>query len=688
MRYADVIVDISLTKLDKTFQYAIPQELEEQITVGTLVNVPFGKGGRMVGGFVLELSEEPKLDPARIKPIFEVQKKSITIEGQMITLAAWLREHYGSTMAQSLKTVIPIKKVVRKRTKQTPAEAVCGVEPASGAENVSAPADGRAPGGEVCKKPPDLTPEQRTAVEKILKAYEEGRREPWLLHGVTGSGKTEIYMRLMERMLSEGKETIVLIPEIALTFQTVSRFTERFGNEVLIMNSRLSAGEKYDQFEQAKNGECGIMVGPRSALFTPFQNLGLIIIDEEHENSFKSEQMPKYHARDVAIKRAELNNALVVLGSATPSVESYYRAKNGEYRYIRLDHRVQNRPLPECEIVDLRAELRSGNRSIFGRSLQEKIEDRLKKKEQVILFLNRRGMLSSLSCRSCGKVIKCPHCDVSLSLHSDRRLYCHYCGHVENAPETCPHCGSKYIGGFKAGTEKIEMAVKEMYPKARILRMDADTTKGKNGHEGILKKFAAGKADILIGTQMIVKGHDFPDVTLVGILAADLSLYVPDFRSAERTFQLLTQAAGRAGRADKPGEVIIQTYSPDHYAVLSAAAQDYERFYEEEIAVRSFASYPPLGRMTAVHMSAEDEELLERASLFLGKFARLAAGSRRVGVLGPTDELVAKIADQYRKVIYLKADDASALEEVRSRMEEYISINDGFNHVTIQYENL
>ena len=369
-------------------------------------------------------------------------------------------------------------------------------------------------------------------------------------------------MELISRVIGQGRQAIVLIPEIALTYQTVMRFYNRFGDRVSIMNSRLSAGERFDQFERAKKGEIDVMIGPRSALFTPFSNLGLIIIDEEHEAAYKSEQVPRYHARETAIQRAKMAQASVVLGSATPSIESYYKAKNGEYVLLRLQKRVQQKPLAECYTVDLREELKEGNRSILSRKLQELMEERLEKKQQTMLFINRRGLAGFVSCRACGHVIKCPHCDVSLSQHTGGRMVCHYCGYEEPEPKVCPSCGSKYISGFKAGTQKIEEIVKKRFPKARTLRMDTDTTRNKDSYEEILSAFANQEADILVGTQMIVKGHDFPNVTLVGVLAADMSLYRNDFHGAERTFQLLTQAAGRAGRGKETGEVVIQTYTP------------------------------------------------------------------------------------------------------------------------------
>ena len=433
------------------------------------------------------------------------------------------------------------------------------------------------------------------------------------------------------------------------------------------------------------------MIGPRSALFTPFSNLGLIIIDEEHENSYKSESVPRYHAREVAIEYARMSDAIVVLGSATPSVDSYYKAKTGVYRLLELDKRVDDRPLPKCEVVDLRQELREGNRSILSTRLQELMEDRLKKGQQMMLFINRRGVAGFVSCRACGHVLKCPHCDVSLSQHVTRqhpegKMVCHYCGYEIPMPKTCPACGSRYISGFKAGTQKIEMIVKERFPQARVLRMDMDTTRNKEGYEQILSAFANQEADILIGTQMIVKGHDFPDVTLVGILAADLSLNADDYRSGERTFQLLTQAVGRAGRGRKEGHALIQTYSPDHYSIQTAAKQDYEEFYQEEMGYRLLMDYPPAAHMMAVLGSSEDEKLLETAMHYLGLFTGKIYAGKDLHVIGPAPASVGKVKDVYRRVLYLKHENYDLLVRIKDRLEEYIEINSGFRKVNIQFD--
>ena len=428
------------------------------------------------------------------------------------------------------------------------------------------------------------------------------------------------------------------------------------------------------------------MIGPRYALFTPFPNLGLIVIDEEHETSYQSETVPCYHARETAIERGNLEHCPVVLGSATPSVDAYYQAQNGTYRLFELNSRYENRQMPKVYSVDLRKELKQGNRSILSSILQEKIEERLKKKEQIMLFLNRRGYAGFFSCRSCGIVMKCPHCDVSLSQHRNGKLVCHYCGYETRQPQQCPVCGSPYIGGFRAGTQQIEEIVKKRFPQAKVLRMDLDTTRKKEGHANILAAFANQEADILIGTQMIVKGHDFPKVTLVGVLAADLSLNISDYRASERTFQLLTQAAGRAGRGEKPGEAIIQTYQPEHYSIQAAMHQDYRAFYEDEIGYRKLLGYPPVSNLLAIHGSCGNEELLETGMQYIKKFLNRVDNHGHLQIIGPADETVSKIADMYRKVIYIKQEDHQLLLRAKSRLEQYIEVNSGFREIRIQLD--
>ena len=472
----------------------------------------------------------------------------------------------------------------------------------------------------------------------------------------------------------------MLIPEIALTFQTVMRFYKRFGDTVSIMHSRLSKGERYDQYVRAKKGLINIMIGPRSALFTPFENLGLIVIDEEHEGAYKSEGIPKYHAVGVAKELARMNNASLILGSATPSVDSYYKALTGEYTLFELKERAANAKMPQVYVVDLKEELKSGNRSIFSRQLKGLIMDRLNKKEQIMLFINRRGYFGFISCRACGHVMKCPHCDISLTSHKNGKLVCHYCGHTEKQVSLCPKCGSKYISALRGGTQMVEEAIAKEFPQARVLRMDLDTTAGKEGHEKILSAFAGEEADILVGTQMIVKGHDFPNVTLVGILAADISRHASDYRAGERTFELLTQAAGRAGRGDTEGEVVIQAYDTENFAIETAAKQDYVEYYNQEIMYRTLLSYPPVSNMLLVKFSSKYEEKLIKA------VNTVKIQKEGVMVIGPSDAQLYKADDIYNKVIYYKTEDYEVLTQMKDKVEEFVKDNPDFKYVSVQFD--
>ena len=733
--YARVIVDITYEKLDRVFEYRIPADLEGCLQVGVEVVVPFGKGNRETNGYVIGIEESCQYEPEKVKDILRLAEKRMAIEGKLVALAAWMKEHYGGTMIQSLKTVLPIKKEEAKKVKrfvrllltegegQAKLEEYLGKNQKARARVLAALLDRnvleyefvihklsvtrevlralenqsvicieseqvfRNPVRETTQvwKPVEYTDEQQNAIDCFKANYLKGENKTYLLHGVTGSGKTEVYMEMIARVVRDGKQVIVLIPEIALTYQTVMRFYKRFGDRISILNSRMSNGERYDQMMRAKEGAIDVMIGPRSALFTPFPNLGLIVIDEEHESTYKSEQIPRYHARETAIARANLEGASVVLGSATPSLEAFYRAGKGEYELLTLKERSQKQALPDVYTIDMREELKAGNRSIISRTLYELMEDRLEKKQQIMLFLNRRGYAGFIACRSCGYVAKCPHCDVSLSSHRGGKLVCHYCGYEEKEPMACPRCGSKHIGGFKAGTQQIEELIRREFPNARVLRMDMDTTKEKDGHEKILEVFANEEADILIGTQMIVKGHDFPNVTLVGILAADMSLYADDYRSGERTFQLLTQAAGRAGRGKEKGEVVIQTYSPEHYAIVTAANQDYHAFYEEEIAYRSMMGYPPVEHLMAVLVAGEDEVLLETACAYLKQYAE-HVNRKQVMIIGPTSPHVGKVNDVYRKLIYFKHADYAVLTEMKNQLERYIEVNAGFKKLRIQFD--
>lgn len=739
-KYVDIIIDISHEAIDRAFQYEVPLSLYGKISIGMQVQVPFGNGNRLRTGYVIGMGNEPKWQVDKIKQVHGIVEKQIPVEGQLIQLAAWMKETYGSTMYQALMTVMPVKKKIRPVEKKTLQLAVdveegklrlleyrrkhyvaktrlleallehgefpydlakekLNISPTTcerlreeGTLEILTETQYRQAGTRkhLTEPEPELNESQKQLVDEFAKDYLVEDYKTYLLHGITGSGKTEVYMHAIDIVIAQGRQAIVLIPEISLTFQTVMRFRRHFGDRITILNSRMNDGERYDQFERIRKGEVDIVIGPRSALFAPFSNLGLVIIDEEHESSYKSDNVPKYHAREVALQRAKMCGASVILGSATPSVISYYKAKQGEYRLWKLSKRAKAAQLPTVEVVDLREELRMGNRSRFSYRLQELLRNRLEQGQQSILFMNRRGYASFVSCRSCGEVVNCPHCQVSLTYHDHNsrqpKLICHYCGYTEDFVKKCKACGSGMIGRFGSGTQLVEAELKEYFPEARILRMDADTTKGKDGHETILSAFGEGKADILVGTQMIVKGHDFPNVTLVGILAADLSLHSQDYMAGERTFDLLTQAAGRAGRGEQPGTVVIQTYDPEHMVIQTSAQQDYEQFYDNEIAYRRILKYPPVFSMIAVLITAEQEEVAEEAAETLAVYMRTCQQEQKeamekegmewsvnqtVRVIGPTPPVISKIKDIYRRVIYLKAQEEEKVLEAKDRMEQY-----------------
>lgn len=507
------------------------------------------------------------------------------------------------------------------------------------------------------------TSEQAQALTLLREEEQKAQKRPVLLHGVTGSGKTEIYMQLIEHVIMAGKQAIVLVPEISLTPQIMERFISRFGKRVSVTHSRLSLGERLDQWRKARDGEISIIIGPRSALFMPFSNLGVIVMDECHESSYISDVTPKYHTREVARKLSELTGALLVMGSATPDIDSYHRAVTGEFLLLQLKERTKGSRLPEVFVTDMRKELENGNRSAFGLPLQQEIRENLEKGQQTMLFLNRRGYSTFVSCRKCGEALTCPSCNVSYTYHaSDKALVCHYCGKEVPVPKTCPSCGSHYIRYFGTGTQKIEEETRRLFPEASILRMDADTTTGKNGHARILELFGKGKADILIGTQMIAKGHDFPNVTLVGILAADLSLNLGTYQAAETCFQLITQAAGRAGRGELAGRVFIQTYQPENHAIRMAAAQDYEGFYQEEILLRQAMEYPPFSHIFSVLITGEMEQEVILAAQRLGAYMNHYAERAGCTVVGPAPAPLPKFRGEFRWQIFAKGTDAERLK--------------------------
>ncbi|MGF2137068.1 primosomal protein N' [Enterococcus faecium] len=501
----------------------------------------------------------------------------------------------------------------------------------------------------------ELNAEQKNAVEQIITAGQQQKDQVFLLEGITGSGKTEVYLQTIADVLSENKTAIMLVPEIALTPQMVERFKGRFGESVAVLHSGLSQGEKYDEWRKIEREEAQVVVGARSAIFAPLKNIGLIIIDEEHESSYKQDETPRYHARDLAIWRSKYHHCPIVLGSATPSLESRARAQKGVYQLLQLNHRAKAAAqLPAIEIVDMREEFQNHRTSTFSANLQEKIQNRLDKKEQTVLLLNRRGYSSFVMCRDCGFVLPCPNCDISLTLHMDTRsMRCHYCGHEEPIPNRCPNCGGNKIRYYGTGTQKVEEELRELYPQARILRMDVDTTRRKGAHEQILQKFGAKEADILLGTQMIAKGLDFPEVTLVGVLNADTSLNLPDFRSSEHTFQLLTQVSGRAGRAEKAGEVVIQTFNPQHYAIELAKKQNYEQFYQQEMHVRHRGGYPPYYFTVKITASHPEEQVAAKKIFQIANQLKEVLSPQSL-LLGPTPSMILRVKNRYYYQLIIK----------------------------------
>ncbi|MDR1017283.1 MAG: primosomal protein N' [Lachnospiraceae bacterium] len=741
MKYAKIIINITAKELDKSFDYIIPSNLEDKVVIGSQVIIPFGKGNRDKSGYVVDIVNSSKFSDDNLKEIKEIKEKSRSITNNLIDLAVWIHLTYGGSLIAALKTVIPVKEkqnlnkeafillneneefvdkyynnIIDDKRKEKQVQLIDLLRDLPKNDWISSKNIEEDYGISLSvlktlekhhviyiekqikyrritdenslyleDKTIELNSDQKKALEIFEENVSSGLHKPFLLNGVTGSGKTEVYMEMIKYMQSKGKKTILLIPEISLTFQTVSRFQRVFHDRVAILNSRLSKGEKSDQIELIENGLVDLVIGPRSALFAPINNLGLIIIDEEHEKSFNSEITPKYHSIDVAIKRGEIENAFVVLGSGTPLVESYYKAKINEYTLLSMPNRINN-TLPNIHLIDMKDELKAGNSSILSEKLVELIKDRLLKKEQVMLFINRRGYFGFVSCRSCGYVEKCPHCDIALTYHNNGKYVCHYCGYEKDAVSLCPECGSKSFGGFKIGTEQIEKYLQKVFPEASIGRMDADTTRKKHGHAKILGDFANKKIDILIGTQMIIKGHDYENVTLVAALAADLSLFENDFRSSETTYDLLAQASGRAGRGSKAGDVVIQTYNPDNPVYKAIVSQKYEDFYNDEIKYRKLMNYPPFGFILTILLSSYNENLVETGSNFLFKFAKSIGKKYNVEVLGPSMPFISKIKDLHRRTVYIKGTDKNTINECVDDIKRYIDINSGFDNIYISYD--
>ena len=658
--YAEVIVDISHEAIDKSFSYRIPEDMV--LHVGDPVLVPFGRGKKKA--YVLSIHERVCFPEEKIKDIDSVLDKEFSVEEELLSLAVWMSREYGTGLNQCLKTVIPVKKKVKKRGKAT--KLLWKAEEA----------------------PLSLTKEQANVLEGIKLAFSKGEKAA-LLFGVTGSGKTEVYLKLMEEIIRKGKEVIFLIPEISLSFQTRSRIEKRFPGLVSVLHSKMSQGERAESMEKCRSGEVKILMGPRSALFAPFSNLGLIIMDEEQDRSYKSEQAPRYETRDVIRKRGELSSCPVLFGSATPSVQLFSEVEKGNLPCFCLHNRaVEGSTLPKMQVVDMRKELEEGNRSIFSRVLEGKIQERLDRGEQVMLFMNRRGYAPFVSCRKCGEALRCPHCDVSLNLHKNGILQCHYCGYQTNLPKICPNCKSKYLAAFGTGTEKLESICHSIFPKAGILRMDRDSTGKKGKYEEILQAFSEEKADILLGTQMIVKGHDFPKVTLVGIIAVDQILLDSDFQAGEWAYQLITQVSGRAGRGERAGEVLIQSYQPDHPLLELALKQDYLSFYKEEKNYRKRLSYPPFSVMLAMQCIYTEEAYLD---YILGKLMPRVQERIRDGggeTYGPFPATVYKIKDKFRKIIYIKHSNHDIILQLRDYFIQELKQEDKRNLILLQFDLL
>ena len=658
--YAEVIVDISHEAIDKSFSYRIPEDMV--LHVGDPVLVPFGRGKKKA--YVLSIHERVCFPEEKIKDIDSVLDKEFSVEEELLSLAVWMSREYGTGLNQCLRTVIPVKKKVKKRGKAT--------ELLWKAEEV----------------PLSLTKEQANVLEGIKLVFSKGEKAA-LLFGVTGSGKTEVYLKLMEEIIRKGKEVIFLIPEISLSFQTRSRIEKRFPGLVSVLHSKMSQGERAESMEKCRSGEVKILMGPRSALFAPFSNLGLIIMDEEQDRSYKSEQAPRYETRDVIRKRGELSSCPVLFGSATPSVQLFSEVEKGDLPCFCLHNRaVEGSTLPKMQVVDMRKELEEGNRSIFSRVLEGKIQERLDRGEQVMLFMNRRGYAPFVSCRKCGEALRCPHCDVSLNLHKNGILQCHYCGYQTNLPKICPNCKSKYLAAFGTGTEKLESICHSVFPKAGILRMDRDSTGKKGKYEEILQAFSEEKADILLGTQMIVKGHDFPKVTLVGIIAVDQILLDSDFQAGEWAYQLITQVSGRAGRGERAGEVLIQSYQPDHPLLELALKQDYLSFYKEEKNYRKRLFYPPFSVMLAMQCIYTEEAYLD---YILGKLMPRVQERIRDGggeTYGPFPATVYKIKDKFRKIIYIKHSNHDIILQLRDYFIQELKQEDKRNLILLQFDLL
>ncbi len=742
--FAGVIINRLALNIDRIFHYSIPTALLGKIEVGSHVLVPFGNGNRLIEGFVLSVCDEIAFD-GTVKEIASLKSPTPLFDVSQLETCAFLKRRYFCSYISAIKTILPpgsarknpvSEKTIRgsvlnvpydeafdaleKLRDKAPRQAAVlellianefvadrdisfvtgasyaaikalrdkGLIASEEIEVFRLPVDYDAIPKSIS---PRLTDEQQSAVENVLGSVAQNRSDTFLLHGVTGSGKTEVFLNCIERVLSMGKTAIVLVPEISLTPQMVTRFASRFGKRIAVLHSALSIGERNDEYKRIKNGEADVVIGARSAIFAPLKNIGIIVIDEEHETSYKAENAPTYHAREVAQFRAKQEQATLLLASATPSMESFYQAEQGKYRLLSLSHRPTEMKLPLVSIADMRKEMQDGNRSCLSASLKQELQRNKENGEQSILFLNRRGFSSFVSCRNCGFVIKCRNCDVSLTYHKHRdSLSCHYCGFTEKKPAVCPECGSSFIKEFGAGTQKVEEELRALFPDLSVIRMDMDTTSAKTSHQSLLERFEKEKIDVLLGTQMVAKGLDFPNVTLVGVLAADQSLGIDDFRAGERTFNLITQVCGRAGRGTKAGRALIQTYMPEHEVITLAKAQDYRSFYETEIKIRRQLNYPPFCDIVSVLLTSPLKNGLNAYSKKLARAISVVMQkdyAQPFEMLGPVDTAVTRIGGRYRQRIWIKCNLNEQAENIFARLREYHIKAKDAQHINMVIEN-
>lgn len=708
---AEIIIDSNVKTLNKTFDYNIPKEMESNISIGSRVLIPFGKSKRLEEGFVTNIKESTEYE---VKDIAKIEVQSLTTE--KILLSKWMAKKYFSNVSECMNLMLKPGTTTKKFANRAKDKTAIFVSLALEKEKVQEYINNNKIKSEKQKRilnylienekimQPELiertetsraiiktlekngllklqeekvirnplknknikqtnklkfTEEQEIAYTKVANTIEKKEYKKYLLYGVTGSGKTEIYLQLIEKVINEGKSAIMLVPEISLTPQMINRFIERFGKDIIaVLHSKLSVGERHDSWERIENGDARIVIGARSAIFAPVCNLGIIIIDEEHDSSYKSEMAPRYNAKEVATQIAKYNNIPLLLGSATPDIVTFYKAQNEDIELLKLSKRANNSSLPNVQVVDLKQELANGNRTMISVKLYKLIQENLKNKKQTILFLNRRGFSTFVMCRDCGYVAKCKNCNISLTYHKkEEKLKCHYCGYEEEIHKICPECGSKKIKYFGTGTQKLELEINKIFPTASTIRMDIDTVTKKNSHEEILEKFNKDKIDILIGTQMVVKGHHFPNVTLVGVVSADGSLNIDDYRASERTFDTLVQVAGRAGRENLQGNVIIQTYNPDNYSIQYAKKQNYDEFYNVEIKLRNQLRYPPFCDIIMFGISGEVEEKVSKTAEMLYKNLkeRIEQEEITANVLKPLPAPIDKIKNRYRWRIIIKA---------------------------------